>query len=74
MKKSSEPTKINERPLQALRILARNDVTVVEVARLMGITRHTAKNHLAVARKAFKTKTTIGAIMAAIREGLINIE
>ena len=63
--------KISSRPMRLLTALARDDLTLNEAAEKMGISIHTANQHVATARRAFGAKTNTGAIYRAFKTGLL---
>lgn len=63
---------IRSRPLQVLNTLANQDMGTRQVADRLGISVDTVNQHLAIARKALRAKTTIGAIKNAVLAGLID--
>ena len=72
--KADHPISLPRKPLDALRRLARSDKPITEIAYEMCISPITAHQHIATARKALRAKTNIGAIIKAVKAGLINID
>lgn len=60
------------RPLQLLSLLMK-DLSLNEAAEILEISISTANQHVALAKKVFKTTTIHGTILCAIREGLLEI-
>ena len=59
------------RPMQMLEMMAQRDRTLAQTAEALGISLHTANQHIASARKSLFCKTNAGAVYAAVKEGLI---
>ena len=59
------------RPMQVLERMGQHDRTLVQAAQDLGISLHTANQHIAKARRSFTCQTNAGAIYAAVKEGLI---
>lgn len=59
------------RPMQVLELIGQRDRTLVQAAQDLGISLHTANQHIAKARRSFSCQTNAGAIYAAVKEGLI---
>ena len=72
--KADIPFSIPPKPMDALQRLARSDKPITEIAHDMCISPITAHQHIAAARKALRAKTNIGAIIKAIKAGLIDID
>ena len=59
------------RPMQILELMGQRDRTLTQTAEALGISLHTANQHIASARKSLFCKTNAGAVYAAVKEGLI---
>ena len=59
------------RPMQILGLMGQRDQTLARTAEDLGISVHTANQHIAAARKSLFCKTNAGAVYAAVKEGLI---
>lgn len=64
--------RIPARPLELLSFLMK-DLTLSEAAEILQISISTANQHIALAKKAFNTSTIHGALLCAIREGLLEL-
>ena len=64
---------ISPKPLELLKALGRSDLTLNEAAAKLGISIHTANQHIAAARRAFCANTTTGAVYQAAKAGLIDV-
>jgi predicted DNA-binding protein (UPF0251 family) len=72
--KGKLPIPINLKPLKLLTALATKDLSLNEAAELLDISISTANQHIAAAKRAFRTKTIHGAIVAAIQSGYIFLD
>ena len=72
--KKDNPVSITRKPLDVLRKLAGADITITDLATEMCISPITAHQHIAAARKALGAKTNIGAVVKAIKAGLIQLD
>ena len=66
--------RLTPRPRRLLTTLAKNDLTLVQVADRLGISIHTADKHIAVVKKAFGARTISGAVYMALKTGLIDMD
>lgn len=72
--KHDHPVNITRKPLAVLQRLANADISITKLAKDMSISPITAHQHIAAARKALGVQTNIGAIVKALKIGLIHIE
>lgn len=63
---------IRAKPLRLLQTLVRDDLTLNQAAKKLGVSVHTANQHIAAAKKSLNANTMNGAIYKAIRAGLID--
>jgi hypothetical protein len=68
------PLMLNPKPLAMLQALANTDSTITHIADNLCISAITAHQHVATARKALGVNTNIGAIVKAVKAGLIIID
>lgn len=66
--------RIPPKPLMLLNILAKNNLTLSEAAKLMAISIHTANKHAATFKKLTGANTLAAAVYIAMLEGLINLD
>jgi hypothetical protein len=72
--KAPQERVINAKPLQLLSTLANHNVTLNEAANMLHISISTANQQIAAAKKALGANTTAGAIVQALKLGLIVID
>jgi Autoinducer binding domain len=72
--KKDAPLLLNPKPLAMLQALANTDSSITHIAESLCISAITAHQHVATARKALGVSTNIGAIVKAVKAGLIQIE
>lgn len=72
--KKDNPIAITRKQLTLLRRLVNSDITISNLASDMCISPITAHQHIAAVRKALHVKTNIGAVVKAIRAGLVRLE
>ena len=70
--KHNPQIRIPARPLELLSFLMK-DLTLSEAAEILQISISTANQHIALAKKAFNTSTIHGALLCAIKEGLLEL-
>jgi Autoinducer binding domain len=72
--KQDAPLKLNPKPLAMLQALANTDSSITHIADNLCISAITAHQHVATARKALGVSTNIGAIVKAVKAGLIRLD
>jgi DNA-binding CsgD family transcriptional regulator len=72
--KNDTPVSMTRKPQHMLRQLANNDMSITELAKEMSISPITAHQHIAAARKALGVNTNIGAVVKALKSGLIQLD
>ena len=70
--KHNPQIRIPARPLELLSFLLK-DLTLSEAAEILQISISTANQHIALAKKALNTSTIHGALLCAIKEGLLEL-
>jgi predicted DNA-binding protein (UPF0251 family) len=63
---------ITPRPLLLLNTMAKDNLTLNDAAKKLGMSRSTANKHIAAAREAFGAKTNASAVYRALQEGFID--
>ena len=66
--------KITRKQLEVMHRLINTDSTITEIAGEMCISPITAHQHISGARKSFGAKTNIGAIVKAVKAGVLSID
>ena len=66
--------KITRKQLEVMHRLINTDSTITEIAEEMFISPITAHQHMSGARKALCAKTNIGAIVNAVKAGILSID
>ncbi|GGH71033.1 MAG: response regulator transcription factor [Bacteroidetes bacterium] len=72
-RKSSLLSGVTEREVEILNLLSKEH-TAVEMAEKLNISSRTVEKHISHLHQKFETKKTIGLVLCAIREGIIQIE
>ena len=72
--KNNNPIKITNKTLSVLRELIYRDVSITQLAGYLNISPITAHQHIAAARKALSANTNIGAVVNAIKAGLVPLD
>jgi Autoinducer binding domain len=72
--KKDAPLLLNPKPLAMLQALANTDSSITQIAKNLCISAITAHQHVATARKTLGVSTNIGAIVKAVKAGLIQID
>lgn len=63
---------ITPKPLLLLSTMAKENLSLYDAAKKLGIGRSTANKHIAAAREAFNAKTNVSAVYRALQEGFID--